>query len=36
MKDEIEAEITKIGNLMRNTGWTREKAMRMLGVSFAD
>ncbi len=25
-----------IGNLMRNTGWTREKAMRMLGVSFAD
>ena len=45
MKDEIDKEAEKarkntmqsdLKNLMENTGWTKEKAMKMLGISFTD
>ena len=42
-KVQLETEKTKqntmqsdLNNLMENTGWTKEKAMKMLGISFSD
>ncbi len=42
-KVQLETEKTKqntmqsdLNNLMENTGWTKEKAMKMLGISFTD
>ncbi len=42
-KMQLETEKTKqntmqsdLNNLMENTGWTKEKAMKMLGISFTD
>ena len=45
IKQEVERNVEKakketlqsdLGNLMENTGWTKEKAMKMLGISLLD